>query len=347
MNRAVVDILAHALLYEGYILYPYRPSVKNRQRWTFGGLYPRGWSEAQNGSDAWLMQTQCLICGTETARLTVGVRFLHLVDRTVAKASGQERQFSPIDSLDIDGKEYQPWQEAIERNVELGEFGLGELLAEPIARAVDFPKKTDIETLRCRDGQLRGALIRTQEAIDGLVELSAIPLGDDLHQITIKITNRTPLPGASGSTRDQALMRSLVSTHTILGIESGEFVSLTDPPEKWKTQAAGCRNIGTWPVLVGQEPARDTILSSPIILSDYPELAPESPGDLFDSTEIDEILTLRIMTLTDDEKRAAAGVDDRVRQLLARTDALARDQLMSLHGTLRGLRPVPEEQTHG
>ncbi len=50
MNRALVDQIASAVLYEGYILYPYRPSVKNRQRWTFGGLVPRAYSEAQ-GAD--------------------------------------------------------------------------------------------------------------------------------------------------------------------------------------------------------------------------------------------------------------------------------------------------------
>ena len=115
---------------------------------------------------------------------------------------------------------------------------------------------------------------------------------------------------------------------------------MIDPPEPWREIAAGCRNVGTWPVLVGEPGARDTMLSSPIILYDYPQIAPESPGDLFDATEIDEILTLRILTLTDDEKRAMADVDDRARALLERTESLAREQLMGLHGTIRGLRPI-------
>ena len=46
MNQALVDRIVNAVLYEGYLLYPYRPSVKNRQRWTFGGLYPRSYCEA-------------------------------------------------------------------------------------------------------------------------------------------------------------------------------------------------------------------------------------------------------------------------------------------------------------
>jgi hydrogenase maturation protease len=143
--------------------------------------------------------------------------------------------------------------------------------------------------------------------------------------------------------RDEALMRSLVSTHTILGVSEGEFVSLFDPPEAWRTVAASCQNVGSWPVLVGDAGEKDMMLSSPIILYDYPQVAPESPGDLFDSTEIDEILTLRILTLTDAEKLLVAAVDDRARLLLSRTEALARDQLMGLHGAVRSLRPVPKE----
>jgi hydrogenase maturation protease len=132
----------------------------------------------------------------------------------------------------------------------------------------------------------------------------------------------------------------LVSTHTILGVAGGEFVSLLDPPAEWRAAAEACRNVGTWPVLVGEEGQKDMLLSSPIILYDYPQVAPESPGDLFDSTEIDEILTLRIMTLTDEEKRAMAAVDERTRALLERTEGMAPEDLLRLHGTIRGLRSV-------
>src|SRR5262249_30785809 len=118
------------------------------------------------------------------------------------------------------------------------------------------------------------------------------------------------------------------------------FVSLLDPPASWRQAAAGCRNIGTWPVLVGEQGDRDTLLSSPIILYDYPQVAAESPGDLFDATEIDEILTLRILTLTEEEKRSAAALDGRTRDLVARTEALAREQLAGLHGTMRNMRPL-------
>ena len=137
------------------------------------------------------------------------------------------------------------------------------------------------------------------------------------------------------------MLRTLVSTHTILSVRGGRFVSLLDPPEDWRSLAAGCKNVGTWPILVGEPPDASTMLSSPIILYDYPEIAPESPGDLFDGCEIDEILTLRILTLTEEETRVAAGLDVRTRDMLARTEALAREQLSRLHGAMRPVRGGP------
>jgi hydrogenase maturation protease len=192
-----------------------------------------------------------------------------------------------------------------------------------------------------------GVVERQRRRIAGGASLSAEPVGEGLSRVTVVVENRTPYKPAAPDDRDEALLHSLVSTHTIAGVEHGEFVSLFDPPEPLRDLAAGCRNIGTWPVLVGDEGETDTLLSSPIILYDYPRIAPESPGDLFDSTEIDEILTLRIMTLTDDEKRSMASLDGRGRALLERTEALARDQLAGLHGTFREFRPLAGRPDHG
>jgi hypothetical protein len=143
--------------------------------------------------------------------------------------------------------------------------------------------------------------------------------------------------------RDAALMQSLVSAHVLLGGVDAQFVSLLDPPENLKEFAADCQNLGAWPVLVGADGERDTMLSSPIILYDYPQIAPESPGDLFDGTEIDEILALRILTMTDDEKSEMRNSDERARRMLERTENLPMEHLMKLHGTLRELRSLKEE----
>jgi hydrogenase maturation protease len=138
-------------------------------------------------------------------------------------------------------------------------------------------------------------------------------------------------------------MQSLVSTHLVLGVTGGEFVSLLEPPNAFQDAASQCQNVGVWPVLVGEAGQRDTMLASPIILYDYPQIAPESVGDLFDGTEIDEILSLRIMTLTDEEKREIRNSDQRARQILERTDSMPAEQFMKLHGAVRSLRPLKED----
>ena len=86
MNAALVDGIVKAVLYEGYMLYPYRPSaVKNRQRFNFGVVYPRAYSEAQGGTDAWTMQTECLVLGNDETQCVVRVRFLRMVARPIGK----------------------------------------------------------------------------------------------------------------------------------------------------------------------------------------------------------------------------------------------------------------------
>ena len=121
----------------------------------------------------------------------------------------------------------------------------------------------------------------------------------------------------------------------------GAFVSLLEPPD-WAAEAArGCRNVHTFPVLAGPGGGASVVLSSPIILYDHPQIAPESPGDLFDAAEIDEILSLRILTLTEEEKREAKR-DPRARGLIERTEGLSAEQMSRLHGAIRELRPVAQ-----
>ena len=150
-------------------------------------------------------------------------------------------------------------------------------------------------------------------------------------------TRHRPAPGTAFAHND-ILPLAFLSTHSILSLADGEFVSLLEPPDEWREAAAACTNTGAYPVLVGEPGRRDVMLSSPIILYDYPEVAAESPGDLFDGAEIDEILTLRILTLTDEEKDEMRRADDRTRQLLERTEALTPEHMMKLHAVMRGGR---------
>ncbi len=338
MNRELVDRVVRAVLYEGYLLYPYRPSVKNRQRWTFGGLYPPACCTAGSG-DAGSVQTECLVAGGPTAAVAATVRFLHLQARRVAELPA----WRFVETLKVGDQWWQTWQEAVEREVPAGESILGELAARPRRNAFAFAARREEELLRDPAGEVVGALVRELQPVAGEVELAAAQVAEEVYKLTVRVENRTPWEPDGTPARDEALLRALVSTHTVLGVRGGAFVSLLDPPETCREPAAGCRNLGTWPVLVGTEGDTDTLLSSPIILYDYPQVAPESPGDLFDATEIDEILTLRILTLTEDEKRRMAAVDERARALLQRTEALTGEQTTALHGTIRGLRPAEDE----
>jgi len=171
------------------------------------------------------------------------------------------------------------------------------------------------------------------DQLRGDVCISREQLRPGLQKLRVEIMNRTPVKAGSGH-----LLQCFVSTHTVLTTENAKFISLLDPTEEWAEAATGCQNVGTWPVLVGVRPERDCMLSSPIILYDYPRVADESPGDLFDGTEIDEILTLRILALTDSEKDEMRRSGPRERELLERAESLSPEDLLKLHGTMRDLR---------
>lgn len=334
------------------MLYPYRPSsVKNQQRWNFGVLCPRSYSEMQNGSEAWTMQTECLLEASSLTGIEVRIRFLQLVARTVGELKtpvaellqGETPNFQRVEKLSVNGRAYEPWQEAVEREVVLPVFNIEALRHTGLKRPFIFLEGKEFEPLRESGGGIVGVLVRERNSLQGEVELTATRLDDGIFKIGVHIRNTTPFEVSDNTGRESALLSALVSTHTILGVQDGRFVSSLAPADEMKEFVGSCKNVGTWPVLVGEEGDRDTLLSSPIILYDYPQIAPESAGDLFDGTEIDEILSLRIMTLTDEEKREMSQSDERARQMLERTEAMPVEHLMKLHGVLRGLRPLREE----
>jgi hypothetical protein len=352
MNWTTARRIARAILYEGYMLYPYRPSaIKNQQRFNFGVVYPQAYSEAQKGSDPWIMQTECLVQGSAQTRFEICLRFLQLsarvVQQRIFKPSADLKMFgsafAPVRSLEVDGQAFYSWEEAVERELNVPESSVDTLVRRPLQQPITLKANQTVEPLADNSGGIVGRLVRTQEPIDGGIYVAVYPVVEGVYRIVVRVRNITSLNDADHVSREDALMRSLVSAHLLLGVQGGRFVSLIDPPEALRDIAPLCRNIGAFPVLVGDEGQCDTMLSSPIILYDYPQIAPESAGELFDGTEIDEILSLRIMTMTDQEKLEMRQSDDRARQILERTETLPEEQFRKLHGVLRGLRPVEEE----
>ncbi len=290
MKRDAIEKIANAILYEGYMLYPYRPSaVKNQQRWNFGTLYPPQFEEVRHGTERSTMHVECLLATSDQGAVpTVSAR-VRCLQMLPANGNG--------------------WNQTSERSSEFN-------FSAPSRNAFSFP------------------------GVEASVQFAAEPLGGGVSKLVLDLSNDTPVDPSI--TRDDALLHSLLGAHIVLSAEKGGFISLLDPPDDQRNAVAGCRNVGCFPVLAGEQGQRDVLLCSPIILYDYPQIAPESAGDFFDGTEMDEMLTLRVMTLTAEEKDEMRSSDDRVRTLLERTEATAREQLARTHGIIRSFRPVNE-----
>jgi hypothetical protein len=330
--------IADAVLYEGYLLYPYRASAtKNQSRWQFGVVMPRQYSES-TGAEPWFMQTECLVEPRDATALHLKLRFLQVQSRSVERAvAGAEDVFLTAAELDTGTQKYLPWDEGIEREIEHADLDLGEICRAERALAFHVAPGRDVELVRDASGRIAGRIVRETGSIAGVIRVSGKPMGS-LIKVRIRVENVTEWPDARQLPRAHALRRALAGAHLLLGARDGVFVSLLEPPEWAAAAAASCENLHTWPVLVGAEGERDVMLSSPIILYDYPCIAAESPGDMFDGTEIDEILALRTMTLTDEEKNEARATDPRAAAIIERTESMPAEVFERLHGAVRYLR---------
>jgi len=302
VNLDPVRKIADAILYEGYILYPYRASAqKNRSRWQFGVVMAPGYAAA-DPSETSLTRAECVLEHAGQPAVRVLLRFLQVQRRT-----------GPGDS----------WDEAIEREVEVA-AGAAALFGDGVTR--EFSVEGGEE--RADD------VVRRREALAGAVTIRAaeVPGPWRALRLQIQVENRTE-PGVVPRRREDALPSALVAAHTIITVDGGKFLSMTDPPEWAQPAVAECRNEGGWPVLA--DPGDQVVLSSPIILYDHPELADESPGELYDGTEIDEILTLRTLALSDEEKAEARATDPRAAALLDRVESMDPQAMARLHGTIR------------
>ncbi len=291
--------VADAVLYEGYLLYPYRASsVKNRVRWQFGVLMPPGFTAT--GEPA-ACQAECLLDGGET--LHIRSRFLHVRERRSEGAA--------------------PYDEAAEREIDT---------VWTVADLLDGERTLD--TMVPGSRRYEDGVVWTCHPLSVRLRAAAerLPGPYGAVRLRVRLENTS---GWSGEDRDEALRHSPVAAHTLIAVSGGTFLSLLDPPEWARPGAEACENLHTWPVLIDD----DVMLASPIILYDRPEIAPESPGDLFDGTEIDEILSLRTLTLTDEEKREARATDPRAAEIIDRVDAMPPELLERLHGAIRSPGP--------
>jgi hypothetical protein len=318
VNFVAARAVADAVMYEGYILYPYRASApKNRSRWQFGVVMAPGYA-AVDPSERDFAQTECVLEHGAQTTVAVVIRFLQVQRRTSEGSS---------------------WDEAVERE---------HVIRVDAARLLDGGHVSEFEVSGGEERE--GDIVRRREDLAASVSLLATPLPGPwgAARLRVRVDNRSA-SAAAPRTREDALPTALVAAHMIIGLHGGAFISMTDPPEWARAEVQACENIGCWPVLAGADGGRQVMLSTPIILYDHPELAPESPGDLYDGTEIDEILSLRTLALSDAEKLQARATDPRAAALIDRVEALGPDDFKRMHGTIRSPRVVsgPPGVGHG
>jgi hypothetical protein len=328
LARAVAD----AVLYEGYLLYPYRASSgKNRVRWQFGVLGPPGAAETGVGEEP-SMAMQCVLTNP-SVEAVVHLRFLQLQRRQVYDGQGR-----PVEQLTAGGTTLTSWDEAVEQEVTLP-FSLSQLI-EGGTVPVDVPGGEDVEPVTGDGGAAAGSVRRQRWPLSAELEASVVHLGG-YTRLDLRVSNVAALPGNEPLDKDSAIRHSLIGAHLLVEAPDAGFVSLLDPPEAAADAVAQCAQHRCWPVLAGAPGETGLVLGSPIIVYDYPEIAEQSAGALYDATEIDEILTLRVMTMTDEEKAEARATDPRAREIIDRCDQMSPETLARLHGVLRN--PHAEE----
>jgi len=389
VSLAAVRSIADAVLYEGYLLYPYRKSAaKNRSRWQFGVLGPPRAAAAAFG-EAPGMAMQCLLTAGAAASVRIHLRFLQVQVREVQRLD-PDGCYRPVDELTVAGSTLLSWDEAIEHEIAIPALPIHMRADLPI----EIPGGTDVEILTVplpapspavplpAPGPMDGAenpgpwgdtvvqAVPAVPAVPGAHAAPAVPAthaaptapvapaalvspvgrivrrrwplaarlrtrtdGDGRYlRLTVEVSNEHP---AVAGDKDAAIRSSLIGTHLLLEAYGCEFVSLLEPPPAAVAAAQRCRQSRCWPVLAGVPGSRDVVLGAPIILYDHPQVAEQSPGALFDSCEIDEILTLRVMTMTEAEKAEARSTDPRAAAIVDRCDAMTAADLQRLHGVRR------------
>ncbi len=183
------------------------------------------------------------------------------------------------------------------------------------------------------------------DRVRGRVRMAAQAFEDGIVRISACVHNTTEV--GEGLDRSTALRSSLLSTHVIARVQGGRFLSPIAPPEHAATAVLTSACVNTYPVLA--TPEDDVLLGAAIVLPDHPQIAPESRGDLFDGTEIEEALLLHLLALSDDERAEIAHQDPAVKEMLRRAIATTPEEFAKLRGriTISDPAPAPEQEVRG
>lgn len=329
--QQVLDELTTTLLYEGYTIFPYHnAALKNKKPIQFGVVFPCVYAE-KNANTNSLMQTQCIVLAKKDQSISFSIKFLHLIKVELLKKLNEK--YEPADVITINDKSYTTGWQGIEREVSLNDITISELLIDRKILPVFFPESKQMQNVLQDDGVIAGRQIFSSKNIKGTVEIETRSIQDKENAfiVTVQAKNTTEIMDAEKRSRDEAMQHAFIATHTILST-NGKFVSDQNPGE-WKSMARECKNLNTYPVLINEEDS--ILLSSPIILYDYPQINSGSKGDLFDSTEMEEALWLHVNMLTDHEKQQALAANDKIREMMDKAGKLQQEEILMLHNQMK------------
>ncbi|MEP6950700.1 MAG: hypothetical protein ABI863_15550 [Ginsengibacter sp.] len=336
--ESILENITRTLLYEGYALYPYhRSAIKNQKPIPFGVVFPQRYN-IYNAHAHSKMQTQCIVTGSDDLTINISMRFLHLkkteLFEKVPAHEAVEDNFIPVYNLNISDKFYQAGWQTAERKINTGDLQISQLIKNKKVIPVEFDEMYDSKYFYDKSGKA-AKQINSISGIKGSVIIEAAPAGNmqNTFRLTVTVINTTPVENAEQVTRDEVLSQSFLSTHTVLQTRNAVFISHQNPGEKWEETISGCENINTWPILIDE--SNTTLLSSPIILYDYPRINPQSLGDLFDSTEIEEALLLHVAVLSDEEKQQIARGDEKLQAMLTRVSQVTPKEMINFHSGLK------------
>ena len=336
--ESTIETLTRTLLYEGYALYPYhRSAIKNQKPVPFGVIFPQLYSTYNPHAHS-LMQTQCIISGNKNINLKITVRFLHLVKTGLFENSADQdintSDHLPLADIVVDGKSYHAGWQTIERTLSSGILLADQLIQNGKDMIIEFDSMTESRNLDNQNGESIAKQVYATTSIRGNVHINTVPIAgrENAFRITLTVTNATPVDNPMKISRDEVLSQSFLSTHALLETTNAKFISHQDPGEDWAPLIKACDNRNTWPILIDDEDT--TLLSSPIILSDHPQINPLSHGDLFDGTEIEEALLLHVSVLSDEEKQRISLGDEKLKAMLTKVSQVTPEELLRFHSGL-------------
>ena len=313
------------LLYEGYAIFPYhRTAVKNQKPVPFGAVYPAAFTKL-NPQMLDSIQAECIIEGRQDIELKICIRFLQMMKVEVVEDGITLPQYQDGEHIYYTG-----WQ-TVERSFDIEPI----ILRGSWQQFQLLPFFYDKQTCREPIGEMGYAgLIKTTESIHGVINVSIQPLPEHGgYKVSVHVKNHSELDEVEKISRDEAIMHTFLSTHTILKCTDGKFISHQQVLEQWQEVMAGCEQINQWPILMNES---DTcMLASPIIVYDHPQLNENSPGDMFDGTEIEEALLIHLAVMSDEEKSRLAKNDEKMESMLKKISEVTPEEWIRYHGIMK------------